>query len=168
MGGKPCIRGLRFTVYDMASYLASGMSEDQILQDFPYLEKEDFQAVYEFFASIPERSPSLKLVVDENLAPGLATQLADLFPGSIHVSAAGLGNVSDIAIWKFAGANGFVFLTKDKDFVSLSLTLGPPPKVVLVQTSDCFTSQIEHIVRSNAIRFSEFDADAKRSLLLLK
>jgi uncharacterized protein (DUF433 family) len=37
MGGKPCIRGLRFTVYDMASYLASGMSEDQILQDFPYL-----------------------------------------------------------------------------------------------------------------------------------
>jgi uncharacterized protein (DUF433 family) len=55
MGGKPCIRGLRFTVYDMASYLASGMSEDEILKDFPYLEKEDFQAVYEFFASIPER-----------------------------------------------------------------------------------------------------------------
>jgi uncharacterized protein (DUF433 family) len=55
MGGKPCIRGLRFTVYDMASYLASGMSEDEILRDFPYLEKEDFQAVYEFFASIPER-----------------------------------------------------------------------------------------------------------------
>ena len=55
MGGKPCIRGLRFTVYDMASYLASGMSQDEILRDFPYLEKEDFQAVYEFFASIPER-----------------------------------------------------------------------------------------------------------------
>lgn len=55
MGGKPCIRGLRFTVYDLASYLASGMSEDQILKEFPTLEKEDFQAVYEFFASIPER-----------------------------------------------------------------------------------------------------------------
>src|SRR5882762_5690553 len=55
MGGKPCIRGLRFTVYDLASYLASGMTEDEILRDFPYLEKEDFQAVYEFFASIPER-----------------------------------------------------------------------------------------------------------------
>jgi len=55
MGGKPCIRGLRFTVYDLASYLASGMSEDEILAEFPYLEKEDFQAVYEFFASIPER-----------------------------------------------------------------------------------------------------------------
>lgn len=55
MGGKPCIRGLRFTVYDLASYLASGMSEEDILKDFPYLEKEDFQAAYEFFASIPER-----------------------------------------------------------------------------------------------------------------
>ena len=55
MGGKPCIRGLRFTVYDLASYLAAGMTEDQILEDFPYLEKGDFQAVYEFFASIPER-----------------------------------------------------------------------------------------------------------------
>jgi uncharacterized protein (DUF433 family) len=55
MGGKPCIRGLRLTVYDLASYLASGMTEDEILEEFPYLERQDFQAVYEFFASIPER-----------------------------------------------------------------------------------------------------------------
>ncbi len=55
MGGKPCIRALRFTVYDLASYLASGMTEDEILSDFPYLEREDFQAAYEFFASIPDR-----------------------------------------------------------------------------------------------------------------
>jgi uncharacterized protein (DUF433 family) len=55
MGGKPCIRGLRFTVYDLASYLASGMTEAQILEEFPYLEKDDFRAVYEFFAAIPDR-----------------------------------------------------------------------------------------------------------------
>ena len=55
MRGKPCIRDLRFSVYDLASYLSPGMSEDEILAGFPYLEKEDFQAVYEFFASIPER-----------------------------------------------------------------------------------------------------------------
>ena len=55
MGGKPCIRGLRITVYDVASYLASGMTEEEILRDFPYLEKDDFRAVYEFFASMPER-----------------------------------------------------------------------------------------------------------------
>ena len=59
MGGKPCIRGLRLTVYDMASYLASGMTEEEILRDFPYLEKDDFRAVYEFLASMPERTTVL-------------------------------------------------------------------------------------------------------------
>lgn len=34
-GGKPCIRGMRITVYDVLEYLASGMSEEQVLQDFP-------------------------------------------------------------------------------------------------------------------------------------
>lgn len=76
--------------------------------------------------------------------------------------------MSDAAIWEYAGANQFMLLTKDKDFVNLSLTLGPPPKVVLLQTGNCSTSQIERIIRSNAVRFSEFDNDGKRSLLLLK
>ena len=110
----------------------------------------------------------MKLLVDENLAPELAAQLADLFPGSAHVTAVGLGSTSDAAIWEFAAANGFIFLIKDKDFVNLSLTFGSPPKVVLLQTGNCSTSQIEHIVRSNAIRLSEFEAESKRSLLLLK
>jgi uncharacterized protein (DUF433 family) len=34
-GGKPCIRGLRITVYDVLDYMASGMSSEQILNDFP-------------------------------------------------------------------------------------------------------------------------------------
>ena len=44
-GGKPCIRGLRITVYDVLEYLASGMSEDEILADFPDLKREDIRAV---------------------------------------------------------------------------------------------------------------------------
>ena len=43
-GGRPCIRGLRITVYDVLSYLAAGMSEDQILEDFPALERDDIRA----------------------------------------------------------------------------------------------------------------------------
>ena len=43
-GGKPCIRGLRITVYDVLEYLASEMSEDQILADFPDLRGEDIRA----------------------------------------------------------------------------------------------------------------------------
>jgi uncharacterized protein (DUF433 family) len=43
--GQPCIRGLRITVWDVLDMLASGMSEDDILADYPYLEKADFPAV---------------------------------------------------------------------------------------------------------------------------
>ena len=43
-GGKPCIRGLRMTVYDVLDYLASGMTPEQIVDDFPELEIEDIDA----------------------------------------------------------------------------------------------------------------------------
>lgn len=49
-GGKPSIRGLRITVYDVLSYLASGMSEDQILEDFPYLTRDDIRACLAYAA----------------------------------------------------------------------------------------------------------------------
>ena len=50
-GGKPCIRGMRITVYDVLEYLASGMTEHEILQDFPYLTKEDILACLGFAAA---------------------------------------------------------------------------------------------------------------------
>ena len=49
-GGKPIIRGLRITVYDVLDYLASGMSEEELLSDFPELEQEDIQACLAFAA----------------------------------------------------------------------------------------------------------------------
>lgn len=48
--GKPCIRGLRITVYDVLEYLASNMSEDEILADFPELTREDIKACLAFAA----------------------------------------------------------------------------------------------------------------------
>lgn len=49
-GGKPCIRGLRITVYDVLEYLASGMTEQQILEDFPDLTADDIRACLAFAA----------------------------------------------------------------------------------------------------------------------
>ena len=54
-GGKPCIRGLRITVYDVLEYLASGMSEDEILDDFPVLQREDIRASLAFTADRERR-----------------------------------------------------------------------------------------------------------------
>ena len=53
--GKPCIRALRMTVDDVLSYLAAGMTEAEILSDFPDLEHDDFLAVYGFAADRERR-----------------------------------------------------------------------------------------------------------------
>jgi uncharacterized protein (DUF433 family) len=54
-GGKPCIRGLRITVSDVLEYLAGGMTEDEILRDFPYLTREDIRACLAFAAERERR-----------------------------------------------------------------------------------------------------------------
>jgi predicted nuclease of predicted toxin-antitoxin system len=95
----------------------------------------------------------LKLLVDENLPPRIAVDLADLFPDSGHVGSVGLGSTSDSVIWEYIKTHGFAFLTKDKDFANLSIARGAPPKV---------------IVRNNAVRFADFEEDARRSLLVLR
>ena len=48
--GKPCIRGLRITVYDILSYLGAGMTVDEVLEDFPNLERADVLAALQFAA----------------------------------------------------------------------------------------------------------------------
>lgn len=57
--GKPCIRGLRITVYDILEYLAAGMTKSEILADFPALEHEDILAVLSFAAERERRLISI-------------------------------------------------------------------------------------------------------------
>lgn len=52
---KPCIKGTRITVYDILEYLAGGMSEDEILRDFPSLTRDDVRATLAFAASRERR-----------------------------------------------------------------------------------------------------------------
>lgn len=63
--GKPCIRGLRITVYDVLDYLASGMTQEQILRDFPYLTAEDILACLAFAA---DRERKTAFVAGETVA----------------------------------------------------------------------------------------------------
>ena len=53
--GQPCIRGLRITVWDVLGWLGSGMSEEQILTDYPELEPADLRAVFEYAAQVGRR-----------------------------------------------------------------------------------------------------------------
>lgn len=58
-GGKPCIRGMRITVYDVLEYLAAGMSHEEILADFPYLTEDDICACLSYAA---DREKTLMVV----------------------------------------------------------------------------------------------------------
>ena len=54
-GGKPCIRGLRVTVYDVLDFLAAGMSHEQILKEYPYLTETDIRACLAYAADRERR-----------------------------------------------------------------------------------------------------------------
>jgi len=58
-GGRPCIRGLRITAYDVLEYLASGMTVEEILDDFPELERDDILACLSFAADRERHIESL-------------------------------------------------------------------------------------------------------------
>ena len=60
--GKPCIRGMRITVYDVLSYLASGMTKEQIINDFPELTEEDIQACLSYAADAESHTRLLQSV----------------------------------------------------------------------------------------------------------
>jgi uncharacterized protein (DUF433 family) len=58
--GKPCIRGMRITVYDVLSYLASGMTASEIISDFPDLTLEDIHACLSYAADIDKHTQLLQ------------------------------------------------------------------------------------------------------------
>ncbi len=100
----------------------------------------------------------MKLLFDQNLSPKLVAKLADLFPDSSHVQAAELDRATDTEVWEYARLNGFAIVSKDEDFVDLSVMRGSPPKVVWLQIGNCTTGQIESLFRS---RFDDLEAFAK-------
>ena len=59
-GGKPCIRGLRITVYEVLESLASGMTHEELLREFPYLTEEDIRACLAFAADRERKLEMLK------------------------------------------------------------------------------------------------------------
>jgi uncharacterized protein (DUF433 family) len=60
-GGKPCIRGMRITVYDVLDNLAGGMTHAEILKEFPYLTEEDILACLAFAA---ERDRKMEVLAE--------------------------------------------------------------------------------------------------------
>ena len=81
-GGKPCIRGMRITVYDVLDYLASGMTIEEILDDFPYLTEEDIRACLAYAAD-REKTQMVVYAHETPIRPKPIAQAGDPVGGSI-------------------------------------------------------------------------------------
>jgi predicted nuclease of predicted toxin-antitoxin system len=109
----------------------------------------------------------VKLLLDENLSRKLIARLAELYPGSVHVSGVDLLASPDREVWNFAGREGFVIVSADSDFYELATSLGPPPKVVWLRSWTHPARDAEHVLRRDAVRITEFAADPELAVLVL-
>lgn len=99
----------------------------------------------------------MRLLFDRNLSFRLGDKLGDLFPGSSQVRLLGLDQASDEQIWDTAKREGYVIVTKDVDFVNLSLLKGAPPKVVWLRCGNQPTAFIEQLVRNHSEALHAFE-----------
>lgn len=79
----------------------------------------------------------------------------------------GLAAARDRAIWAYAGANGFVLVTKDEDFQRLSLLEDAPPKVVWIALGNCSTADVERLLRSRHRDVVQFVEHSEATFLAL-
>ena len=127
--GKPCIRGLRMTVSDVLDYLASGMSEEDLLRDFPGPDARrhpGLPRVRRGSRAATGCGPrTVKLLLDQNLSPRLCDCLHDIWTDVAHVRAVGLAAADDSAVWAYARQHGFTIVSKDGDFSGRSSLIVP-------------------------------------------
>ena len=94
----------------------------------------------------------MQLLIDQNLSYRLVRLLSEQFPGTEHVSRAGLMGRRDPAIWEFAREHDYVILTQDEDFWDLSFLREAPPKVILLRTGNLPTRQIANLLLTQHLR----------------
>jgi predicted nuclease of predicted toxin-antitoxin system len=158
------------TVQDVLEYLAGGMTEDEILTDFPDLTHEDIRACLAFAADRERRLavlPQYEIAVWSESVVATTNQLADLYPGSLHIREAGLKEATDAAIWDYAGSNRFIIVTKDIDFQQRSLLYGHPPKVVRLRVGNCTVGLIQELLSTHSPLIHSFGGDEEKSYLVL-
>jgi len=92
--------------------------------------------------------------------------LAAVFPAVEHVVTLRLERSSDAEVWQAAADRGLILLTKDRDFESLALTRGAPPKVIVLALGNCTTAEVVDLLLQHKEVIEEFRT-SEESLLIL-
>ena len=110
----------------------------------------------------------IKLLFDQNLSFKLCGRLADLFPNSSQAKLLSLDRASDVELWDYAAANGYVLVSQDADFAELAALRGPPPKVVWLRGGNSATAAVETTLRTHAEAIEALVADEIAACLELR
>lgn len=108
----------------------------------------------------------MRLLFDENLSRRLVDILAELFPGSTHVATCGMVSATDSDVWLFANANGYTIVSKDTDFRHRALTLGPPPKVIVLAVGNIATGACARLLRQRLADIQRFETTSEALLVI--
>jgi predicted nuclease of predicted toxin-antitoxin system len=108
-----------------------------------------------------------KLLLDENLSDRIVSEIADLFPASLHVKEAGPFRADDRTIAEWAAQNDFTIVSKDSDFYRRSVVLGQPAKFIWLGIGNCATAQVVDLLRRQQKVIEEFSLRSEESVLVL-
>lgn len=113
----------------------------------------------------------MKFLLDENISkriiPLVQTEFKDV--DYLISSQTGLiAPVTDHAVWKFAKENGYHIITRDEDFMKLSMLFGLPPKVICLNTGNTTNQELAKIIVSNAEKIRQFVSHEEYGFLVLK
>lgn len=109
----------------------------------------------------------MRLLIDENLSETLVQALGPIFPDSLHVRSLGHGGATDRLVWKLARDHGCILLTRDEDFLQLSVLNGAPPKVILLRTGNCSNTAVIQLLNDRLAVIEEFISHPEASFLAL-
>jgi predicted nuclease of predicted toxin-antitoxin system len=110
---------------------------------------------------------TIRLLLDENISERLIPVLAERFPGSCHIRQLGLDGASDLQLWELACRDGYVLVTKDEDFLRLSVTLGCPPKVICLKIGNATNAATAAALLKQAQTIERFCEHPEAGFLLL-
>ena len=109
----------------------------------------------------------MKLLFDQNLSRHLVGHVRDVFPDSNHVALLGLAEATDAEVWAYAGANGFIVVSKDSDFRQLAFLHGPLPKVVWLRLGNVTTVDVATTILDHNEAIEHFATNEDEALLVL-
>ncbi|MCX5932951.1 MAG: DUF5615 family PIN-like protein [Cyanobacteria bacterium] len=110
---------------------------------------------------------SISLLLDENLSERLLPLLSDRFPDVTHVRLLGLGGADDLTIWDRALTDSNHLVTKDEDFLRISMSRGFPPKVICLAIGNAGNASTAALLLEHAAAIEAFSNHPEAGFLLL-